>query len=376
MATGRWCRLHLAPPSCGARSPARRRPRPTAMPIMTRKCALGNSDAAPARTNTEFDPLGYFYIVRVGAAAVNTASDHADLRPCLRRDRRRVRRRALRADISPTPSTRRARDARNDMNTYERATGTQRYASSPNTYCAGDVLDGGRKRGTRHLVRPPFADRHLPTRQRNAGHGVRRSSTRATDRMRRRTTTGTARTGATPEARSAWPKLAPTPCSSRPPGCDKPSTAESPTRSTTRKWPRCSTSGSTSARSPRPVAGDYYLQVRTNVKLATSPLPDGYGGYKNNSNVYTQLGDDNTVKGNGNNRFALRVTGAAAGIRVHRGLGPHVDLRELPGRHVDVQPGPGDPSRREQEPADRASSTSVTRPRPARSRCCPRSIRT
>ena len=60
------------------------------------------------------------------------------------------------------------------------------------------------------------------------------------------------------------------------------------------------------------MAGDYYLQVRTNVSLggATS---DGKGGYQGNSNVTSQLDDNTNVKGNGNNRFALRVTGAVRG---------------------------------------------------------------
>ncbi len=40
---------------------------------------------------------------------------------------------------------------------------------------------------------------------------------------------------------------------------------------------------------------------------------DGEGGYQGNSNVTSQLDDNTNVKGNGNNRFALRVTGAVRG---------------------------------------------------------------
>ena len=39
---------------------------------------------------------------------------------------------------------------------------------------------------------------------------------------------------------------------------------------------------------------------------------DSQGGYQGNANVTSQLDDNNNVKGNGNNRFALRVTGAHA----------------------------------------------------------------
>ncbi len=35
--------------------------------------------------------------------------------------------------------------------------------------------------------------------------------------------------------------------------------------------------------------------------------PDGYGGYGGNNDVFSQNGDDTSVGGNGNNRFALRV---------------------------------------------------------------------
>ena len=58
-------------------------------------------------------------------------------------------------------------------------------------------------------------------------------------------------------------------------------------------------------------AGDYYLQIRTNVKLGGTP--DGQGGTQNNPNVFSQTGDDTSVLGAGNNRFALRAKGAQAG---------------------------------------------------------------
>jgi hypothetical protein len=60
-----------------------------------------------------------------------------------------------------------------------------------------------------------------------------------------------------------------------------------------------------------PAAGDYYLQIRTNVALGGTS--DGQGGYQNNNQVYTQTGDNPSVAGSGNNRFALRATGTQRG---------------------------------------------------------------
>lgn len=59
-------------------------------------------------------------------------------------------------------------------------------------------------------------------------------------------------------------------------------------------------------------AGDYYLQVRTNVPVQTS-VPVGADGARATTAVFTQTGDNTTVNGAGNNRFALRVANAPAG---------------------------------------------------------------
>lgn len=59
-------------------------------------------------------------------------------------------------------------------------------------------------------------------------------------------------------------------------------------------------------------AGDYYLQVRNNVSLGGTA--DGNGGYAGNSRIYSQLTDDTAVRGTGTNNFGLRaVTSAPAG---------------------------------------------------------------
>ncbi|GAA1927438.1 pilus assembly protein TadG-related protein [Nocardioides hwasunensis] len=61
-------------------------------------------------------------------------------------------------------------------------------------------------------------------------------------------------------------------------------------------------------------AGDYYLQVRTNVALPTSYSLDSTGAVMGNMAVVNQTGDDLSVKGNGNNMFAIRaISGAPSG---------------------------------------------------------------
>ena len=116
-------------------------------------------------------------------------------------------------------------------------------------------------------------------------------------------------------------------------------------------------------------AGDYYLQVRTNVALGgTRGRP---GRLKGNPTVYNQTGDDTSVHGSGNNRFALRVKGAPRGLGLGGRLAAHVDLRQLLGRQHDVQPGPGDPGRGDQDARTSASTTSATPPTPARSSVLP-----
>ena len=71
-------------------------------------------------------------------------------------------------------------------------------------------------------------------------------------------------------------------------------------------------------------AGDYYLQIRTNVALGGTA--DGEGGYKGNPKVYSQTGDDTTVDGSGNNRFAIRATGSAARRRSRSRATRHMSI--------------------------------------------------
>lgn len=55
-------------------------------------------------------------------------------------------------------------------------------------------------------------------------------------------------------------------------------------------------------------AGDYYLQVRTNVALGGSETNGVYAG---NMNVFNQTGDNTAVRGTGKNHFAVRAISSA-----------------------------------------------------------------
>ncbi|KQW53372.1 hypothetical protein ASC77_03565 [Nocardioides sp. Root1257] len=66
-------------------------------------------------------------------------------------------------------------------------------------------------------------------------------------------------------------------------------------------------------------AGDYYLQVRTNIAAistgAASPLTGGYtpSGDLSSFALYNQTGDNTAVKGGGSNRFSVRTYGGPSG---------------------------------------------------------------
>ena len=181
-------------------------------------------------------------------------------------------------------------NVRNNMNSYANIDGSARYCwtaddDPPNRFCTGDMLNGSR--GTRHVVRPARADGHLPARQRDADHGLH-------------------------EAVQGLPPR-PTPWASPAPGSGRPATTPPPTPTTTLELAKVFHQWVTFCTFTPTVKGDYYLQIRTNVAIPGSAVADGAGGYSGNPNVTSQTGDDASVQGDGNNRFALRATGAARG---------------------------------------------------------------
>ena len=237
---------------------------------MTRTCTSSvNGAGCSGTTNNEFDPLGYFYIVRVGSAAVGTPMTIQLYDPAF-------------VEVGDTCTNGLATTSgwslSNGMNPYVPNDATTRYVSGNGTaFCNGDVVNGGVASDmvTSYGLRMP-TDTYQP----KLGTPI-----TACERQY----PGYDASNTTSQALTA-------PTASKSNSGYKPEVAK-----VFRQWLDLCTFTPT-------VAGDYYLQVRTNVALGGSS--DGEGGYTNNNNVFTQNGDNPAVHGTGNNRWAVRVKGA------------------------------------------------------------------
>lgn len=227
---------------------------------MTRACASSDS-ACVGGKNDDFDPLGYFYMVRVGSAAVNSNVTVQIYDPAF------VQNGDACGDGPKTTTV-----LRNNMSPFVPNDGLTRYAPGAGTaFCNGDVLNGGNATDivTSYVLRSP-TDTYQPSQappmpqcqRQYAGYDANAAKSETLDSTNAKYKADVAK------VYRQWVDL----CTFIP-----------------------------------PAAGDYYLQIRTNVKLGGTP--DGEGGYTNNSRVWEQTNDDTTVKGVGNNRWALRVRG-------------------------------------------------------------------
>ena len=242
--------------------------------FMTRTCNSGNAGCT-GTTNDEFDPQGYFYIVRVNSAAVNTPVTLQIYDPAWVEN-------GDTCSVGPTGTM------KNNMNPYTPTDGTQRYSLSPNNFCSGDVNNGTAGTG----ITTSYALR-MPTDTYNPKQATPYPGNACEKQYQPYWFLGS---GTTPTA--------------------TPDTISNKTLDSTlgtynkqlamvyHQWVQLCTFTPTAP-------GDYYLQIRTNVALGG--VSDGEGGYTNNSNVYTQTGDNPSVTGSGNNRFALRVNGPQRG---------------------------------------------------------------
>jgi Flp pilus assembly protein TadG len=233
--------------------------------FMTRSCVSGNSGCS-GTTNTDFDPLGYFYMVRVGEAAKNTSVTLQIYDPAMVENG---------DSCEKGPKADSGNPWRVDHNPYAPDAPT-RYASGVTDYCTGDVVNGGAGTDfvTSYVLREP-TDTYQPKlappiaacERQYPGYNADSSTSNALD-------------------------------------SGKAASYKADVAKVYRQWVTLCTF-------VPPAAGDYYLQIRNNVKLGG--VTDGEGGYKNNSKVWDQTGDDTSVKGTGNNRFALRVKGPQRG---------------------------------------------------------------
>ncbi|MBC2932798.1 pilus assembly protein TadG-related protein [Nocardioides sp. zg-1228] len=243
--------------------------------FMTRTCSSG-VDGCTGTKNDEFDPRGYFYILRVAPGAVGRSVKIELYDPAFVEV-------GDYCQSGPAPTSSPVNN--NTWNSYTRTDAILRYKpqseGSTNAMCTGDVMQGSVPtvtsfglRGTTITNDPRNAPPISSCARQYPGYGL---SSVTTNNIRG---SGAARTGASPN--------------------------ENLTK-VFRQWvPFCTFVPS--------VAGDYYLQVRTNVALNTSS-PDGQGGYQGNMTIFTQTGDNTSVKGDGANRYAIRAhaTGAPAG---------------------------------------------------------------
>jgi Flp pilus assembly protein TadG len=242
---------------------------------MTRTCASG-TDGCTGTDNKDFNPEGYFYIVRVAAAAVNQPVTVQIYDPSW----------VEQGDTCGTgPTNDSGVPLRNNMNPYTTTDGLARYALSTNTFCTGDVLNGGTTPITTSFGLRKPTDTYQPDR----GDPITTCEKQYPGYLQN--------TSNTPDAISSG-TLAKTKADNSTNSKYNDSLAQ-----VFHQWVNFCTFTPT-------VAGDYYLQARTNVAL--SGTSDGVGGYGGNTDVFTQTDDDDSVHGNGNNRFSLRIKGTAA----------------------------------------------------------------
>ena len=239
---------------------------------MTRTCASGNSGCSAGR-NTEFDPLGYFYVIRAGQAAVGRTVRVQIYDPSWAEV-------GDNCDVSPTGTV-----SNNNWNDYATTDAIARYARTASTYCPGDVSNGTGRVTTTFGLREPTDTLYPPN-----GTPITNCAKQYPGYLRGEVTSARLQRG-----NSGYNA-----------GLAK----------VFRQWVTfCSFTVT------RP--GDYYLQVRTNVQpVSSAPAASGIysgldstGAYSGSipSRVFSQSGDDTAVGGNGNNRFAMRIADAPAG---------------------------------------------------------------
>jgi Flp pilus assembly protein TadG len=217
---------------------------------MTRTCN-GFESGCDGTTNEEFRPEGYFYLIRVLDPARTGPISLQIYDPAFVNT-------GQNCENLPTNVT-------NGMNRYA-PDATTRYARDNNGFCTGDSFPGesGAAANTSFALRAPVASQNpleAPVVSMSCIKQFRGHADAPSAADLRRDTDFTA---------------------------------------TFHQWYQLCTI-------PNPVAGDYYLQVRTNVAMSgTAEVSTG------NSAVVSQAGDDLAVRGYGSNDFALRAVSSDA----------------------------------------------------------------
>jgi hypothetical protein len=272
---------------------------------MTRTCGANNDgceSASNGADNDDFNPTGYYYIVRVAAAAVNSPITLQVYDPSW----------VSTGDLCPdSPTETSGLALANAMNNYTTTDGTTRYDNTNNAFCSGDVDNGT---GSTPIVTSFGLRAPTTTYQPSNGAPVSGCAKQYPGYL---LTKPGANTQANPDSISTG------------------TLAKDITTTTTTTTGTGTTTTTSTAANPKyndnlakvfhqwvpfctftPTAvGDYYLQVRTNVAVASGATLDSTGAYAGNTKIFTQTGDDTSVGGVGNNRFSLRAYNTSTTVR-------------------------------------------------------------
>ena len=250
-----------------------------------RSCDGTEDQCDTSKKNVDFLPpangrAGYFFLVRVGTAAVGKDITVQIYDPAFVQT-------GDRCASGPTGTfpTATSDDDPNWWNTFTTRRGLERYAQSANSFCAGDNLIGGTVPTiTSFGLRDPASSANPLNGPPNVTHGCTRQFPGY---------------GAPDASKLLKYKISKTSTTTLNPSYDD------NLAKVFHQWFTLCTFKPTQA-------GDYYLQVRTNVAMGGAPNLDGtYVPTSNNagSAIYTQTGDDTSVSGYGSNRFSIRAFG-------------------------------------------------------------------
>ena len=276
----------------------------------TRPCASGPINCSSGN-NSEYKQEGYFFAIHVEPSAVDTKIDLQLYDPAFTQTGKDCE------SLAPP-------NLWNRMNTYTPSDGLSRYDNASNVYCPGDYLGSGTAPTTTYLIREQVdhGDPRIAPVVPGCTKQFRGSLSTPGNALHQWTTEA----GTTTHA-SYNPELS----------------------RVFHQWVSlCDGGGFTPTR-----AGEYYLQVRTNVTFGGTNVPDVHpSGTTLTSVVSTNnpfADDENgnapagTAGGVGDNSFGIRAVPADASKRNQISVSellPDADLPERERRHRQVQPDP------------------------------------
>lgn len=243
-----------------------------------RKCGGGEvlcSSSSNGATNLEFEPRGFIYMIRIGAAAVNQSVRVQVFDPAY------VDTGSGGCDSGPVYSS---FSGSNSDYPYATTDATGRYVRGATAFCTGDSENNGKRFGSEVPTITSFAVRK-PIDTLNPFAAPVQSASCVKQFPGYSNTTSTPLSLSTLKSGGSY---------------------NANLAKVYRQWVDLCTFTPTQA-------GDYYIQVRSNVAMPAGYTLDSTGAAVGNMNVVNQAGDDTNVKGNGNNMFAFRAISGAAG---------------------------------------------------------------